>query len=245
MNKTKIDWCDMSWNPVTGCLHECKYCYARKIAERFDGHAVGYNPKRAVIDGKTTPFPFGFKPTLYKARLTDPQSSKRPSTIFVCSMADLFGTWVPDAWIREVFEACAAAPQHRYLFLTKNPTRYDALIDAGLLPTGDNMWYGTTCTDLTKPLHWNKQAHTFMSCEPMLGPWPAPNEGSNLTHMLPEWVILGAESGNRKGKVIPERWWVENAVAQCKANHTPVFMKESLRDLMGEDFVQQFPWSTE
>ena len=37
MEKTKIDWCDSSWNPVTGCLHSCKYCYARSIANRFSG----------------------------------------------------------------------------------------------------------------------------------------------------------------------------------------------------------------
>ena len=37
MNKTKIDWCDSTWNPVTGCLHGCEYCYARNIAHRFGG----------------------------------------------------------------------------------------------------------------------------------------------------------------------------------------------------------------
>lgn len=37
MDKTKIEWCDSTWNPVTGCLHGCEYCYARQIAERFRG----------------------------------------------------------------------------------------------------------------------------------------------------------------------------------------------------------------
>lgn len=264
MNKTKIDWCDMSWNPVTGCLHECEYCYARQIANRFgvqpfgsallepaqykivEGHPVLDTPlySESIIRGekKKEPYPFRFEPTFHRYRLGEPTRKTKPQTIFVCSMADLFGEWVPDAWIQEVFDTCMATPQHRYLFLTKNPVRYDELIDKGILPECDNMWYGSTCTDLETPLHWNRKANTFMSCEPMLAAWPASNDGSNLANMLPDWVILGAESGNRKGRVVPERRWVENAVAQCRANGQPVFMKESLRALMGEDFVQEFPW---
>jgi len=252
MNRTKIDWADMSWNPVTGCLHDCPYCYARRIAERFgqtanaDGgsHGVDQSRVKSYYEAAhhTGPYPYGFDPTIYYDRLSDPAKAKKPQTIFTCSMADLFGEWVPVEWIQAVFEACEKAPQHRYLFLTKNPGRYDELIDTGILPERDNMWYGTTCTDMSMPLHWNLNAHTFMSCEPMLAPWPAAGRRSNQANMLPEWVILGAETGNRKGKVTPERHWVENAVAQCRANGQAVFMKESLRSLMGEDFVQEYPW---
>jgi len=246
MNKTKIDWCDMTWNPVTGCMHGCEYCYARTMARRFSTQTATPNGEiHDLLKRPETIYPFGFDPTFHRYRLSQPKQMRetKPQNIFVGSMADLFGYWVPDEWIQEVFNACEAAPWHRYLFLTKNPFRYDALIDKGILPERSaNMWYGTTCTDLTKPLHWNKNANTFMSCEPMLALWPDPNSGSNLKTMLPDWVILGAETGNRKGKVIPERWWIQNAVAQCRANGTPVFMKESLRGLMGEDFVQEFPW---
>ncbi|MFR1061782.1 MAG: DUF5131 family protein [Enterocloster sp.] len=59
-------------------------------------------------------------PTFHKYRLNEYQN-KKSRNIFVCSMADLFGEWVPDEWIEEVFEACDNAPQHNYLFLTKNP----------------------------------------------------------------------------------------------------------------------------
>ena len=157
-------------------------------------------------------------------------------------MADLFGDWVPDEWIAEVFKACEKAPQHRYLFLTKNPARYDALIDSGILPERrENMWYGTTCTDMKQPLHWNCNAHTFMSCEPMLAPWN-PAGGRGIAKMMPEWVIFGAETGNRRNKVIPLKEWVSNAMRQCRNNGCAVFMKDSLRELMGEEFVQEFPW---
>lgn len=269
-DKTKIDWADATWNPVTGCLHGCEYCYARKIAERFGAREI-YDPEcqcqrhlieRGMLKGTGKPleldypweqknkdgsitnaaYPFGFEPTFHRYRLDEPKRWKKPRNIFVCSMADLFGEWVPDGWIQEVFNACKAAPQHRYLFLTKNPSRYDALIDSGTLPEHlENMWFGTTCTDMNQPLHWNCNAHTFMSCEPMLAPWN-PAGGKGIARMVPEWVIFGAETGNRKGRVMPKKEWVSNAVRQCRNNGSAIFMKESLREIMGEDFVQEFPW---
>ena len=59
---------------------------------------------------------------------------------------------------------------------------------------------------------------------------------------MPEWVIFGAETGNRKGKVTPEKAWIDNAVKMCRNIKAKVFMKESLREIMGGDFVQEFPW---
>lgn len=216
-SKTKIDWCDSSWNPVTGCLHGCEYCYARRIAERFGSKQKPESIERSVLNapmrctdlysymrmagisqGKVQPYPFDFSPTFHRYKLDEPKHWKKPRTIFVCSMADLFGEWVPDEWIEQVFEACKAAPQHRYLFLTKNLARYDKLIDSGILPEHcENMWYGSTCTDITQMLHWNRNAHTFMSCEPMLAPW-YPAGGNGIAYIMPEWVIFGAETGNRK-----------------------------------------------
>ena len=132
MNKTKIEWCDRTWNPVTGCLHECEYCYARRIAKRFgtlDRDEAGeglefvldtperfYELNEPVRDseGKIEPYPADFYPTLHYYRMDEPQRKTKPQTIFVCSMADLFGDWVPDSWIEEVFAACVKAPQHRY-----------------------------------------------------------------------------------------------------------------------------------
>ena len=129
MNKTKIEWCDSTWNPVTGCLHGCEYYYARRIAERFGGCDNPIDSRELLQpmtitrrNGKAVdaPFPFGFEPTLHRYRLDEPYQ-RRGLNIFVCSMADLFGEWVPDEWIEEVMNACLLSPQHRYLFLTKNP----------------------------------------------------------------------------------------------------------------------------
>ncbi len=160
MNKTKIEWADYTWNPVTGCLHGCEYCYARKIAKRFGLHletnAVQVLDKKysyetyCIMTGEkdyiSSPYPYDFYPTFHKYRLGEPARKTKGQKIFVCSMADMFGEWVPDEWIKEVFEACEKAPQHRYFFLTKNPSRYWQLHKNGLLPDKNNFWYGATLT---------------------------------------------------------------------------------------------------
>lgn len=289
MKKTKIDWADSTWNPVTGCLHGCEYCYARAIANRFGWHANEPDINERVLyeipvfDGKKQPYPFDFAPTFHQYRLGEPAAWTKPRTIFVCSMADLFGDWVPDEWIKQVFEACEAAPQHRFLFLTKNPARFGRINGWNHQYNNeyakDNMWFGTTITrqyelSRIRELPYGN-AHTFLSIEPIL-------ERIDLDCYLPtadtrwhcsycghyadtytnhcgscgrqggysgsfrkqpvNWIILGAESGNRKNKVVPRREWIDSIVQICDERSIPVFMKESLRGLMGDDFRQEFPW---
>lgn len=279
--KTKIDWCDASWNPVTGCLHGCEYCYARRIAERFGAREI-YDPEcqcqrhlieRGMLTGTGKPleldypweqknkdgsitnaaYPFGFSPTFHRYRLDEPQKWKKPRTIFVCSMADLFGEWVPDAWIQEVFSACEKAPQHRYMFLTKNPGRFKSLRGNGIrLP--ESCWIGTSVTTDMEETdqyagrtryisdNWDSTAHWFVSVEPILEQMSR-SSIENLTAM--HWVIVGAETGNRKGRVIPEKEWIAEIADECKRCRIPIFMKDSLRELMGVDFRQEFPWEGE
>lgn len=243
--KTKIDWCDSTWSPVTGCLRNCEYCYARKIANRFSMQILTGHDHLYICDepvkrenGSVCPYPFGFDPTFHIRKLGEPQKWKQPKNIFVCSMADLFGDWVPTRWIADVFNACKAAPQHRYLFLTKNPKRYFELNRDGLLPNDDNLWYGTTLTTPIFPLFLSDIHNTFISFEPLLEEIVI--ERMDLSYF--NWVIIGAETGNRKGKVIPEKKWITGIVNECNILETPVFMKESLRGIMGEDFLQEFPW---
>ena len=314
-SKTKIDWADATWNPVTGCLHDCEYCYARRIAERFGGGwrhqsepadkswrhwrqsnddlsrdllgdwAYHANRQNHVLNEqcysypccpipeytkendpcrKKAPYPYYFDPTFHRYKLDEPQHWKKPRNIFVCSMADLFGDWVPDEWIEEVFKACDAAPWHRYLFLTKNPKRLCLMASATKvflwnvdhqdsqvhprtteyaevmrLPIRDNWWFGSTidnskATCFRDGYTWN----TFTSIEPL-------TEHLNMgigSFGHSKWTIIGAETGNRKGKIAPKREWVENIVEAAQITGVKVFMKESLRSLMGADFRQEFPW---
>ena len=260
--KTKIDWCDATWNPVTGCLHGCEYCYARRIAERFGSnqmpmlpdYPVLYEPVRCtdtyaymresgISTGKIQPYPFDFLPTFHRYKLDEPQKWKKPRNIFVCSMADLFGDWVPDEWILEVFKACKAAPQHRYLFLTKNPARYDKLCRYDL-PYLDGAMFGYTL-DESHTLEWFERENpphgedVFVSIEPITEPLNT----LSFQHIAKcGWVIVGAETGNRKNKIIPEKKWVDDIASACRETGVPLFMEESLRPIMGDDFRQEFPW---
>lgn len=282
MNNTKIEWCDSTWNSVTGCLHDCEYCYARKIANRFGtidktiesaaeegiglGDAYFRNPDYFYElnepvrneNGRIEPYPANFYPTFHRYRLNEPQKWKKPCTIFVCSMADLFGEWVPDEWIKEVFEACAKAQQHRYLFLTKNPKRYVELERRFLLPHNDNMWYGTTATNneqfsnAVKSFgNLSSKAKTFLSIEPLLENIDAvgvrtPNKGCNALAFMFYWVIIGAETGNNKNKIVPEKSWIDSICNAADEVEIPVFMKESLLPIMGEENMRrEFPWQNE
>ena len=250
MNKTKIDWATMTWNPVTGCLRGCPYCYAEKIAKRFGQDAVLEKGNVwLVLDepyyyGRVlptrSPFPVGFQPTFHRYRLDEPAKIKQPQNVFVCSMADLFGDWVYDEWIEKVFEACNKAPQHRYLFLTKNPQRLIDLNRQDELPLTKNFWYGTTIT--RDGQFFAGDRNTFLSIEPIMGEF---GKCENITNKLIQWVIVGAETGNRKGKVIPKREWIEEIVENCRKRNIPVFLKNSLRDIWGESLIQEYPWGEE
>ena len=263
MNKTKIDWADRTWNPVIGCLHDCQYCYARKIAHRFGGRWIQNTGKNKKQDdgnlrelGIPLPYqhkkgclinaayPFVFSLTFHRYRLGEPSKIKKPQNIFVCSMADLFGEWVPDEWIKAVFEACKKAPQHRYLFLTKNPERYYRLWDDISIYIPNNFWLGATITNSTDRYFYSldRMQNSFLSIEPI---------HENLegfddipSHRFPDWCIIGAETGNQEGKIIPKREWIENIIGVCRDNNIPVFMKNNLQDIWKEPLIQEYPWIT-
>ncbi|MCH5199736.1 MAG: DUF5131 family protein [Oscillospiraceae bacterium] len=290
MNRTKIEWCSMTWNPVTGCYHTCEYCYARKIANRFNGNKKEtfytyvdeiFHSKNGKIlarccsqhicitsSGKfvKAAYPYGFTPTLHEYRLDEPQKKTKPQTIFVCSMADLFGEWIPDSWIEKVFEACNKASQHKYLFLTKNPERYVDLYNGKLFPYlhKENMWFGTSITNAEEteraasaigklPINCN----TFFSIEPLHMDIASTSAWANTGYgKWASWFIIGAETGNNKNKVIPEKAWIDNIISDCKRDKSiydrmfppyrsaaPVYMKDSLLPIMGEENMKrELPW---
>lgn len=262
MNKSAIDWCDFSWNPITGCRRGCEYCYARNQARRFCGDTrlhkssaqlqAANGPAGKIYTlaapfktdrGQTCAFPAGFEPTLHEYRLPDPAKKKKPASIFVCSMADLFAPGIPDEWIDRVFGACKAAPQHNYMFLTKSPERYITLANAGKLPTREerpNFWYGTTVTKFDDPFFGGADTYnTFVSVEPISS---AIDIGRVLFAGV-RWVIVGAETGYREGKVAPELGWIKHIVDTCRGRGVPVLLKDSaeLRAVWPGELIQEFP----
>ena len=238
MNKTAIEWTDYTWNPVTGCWgpggtaekpNRCPYCYAAPLTNRF---------KRT------------FAPTFYPVRLDQPARVKKPSKIFVCSMADLFGDWVPTPWILRVLERVndAKNSHHTFQFLTKNPKR---LKDFN--PWPDNCYVGTTVTnqaDADERLHWLVQVQApvlFVSHEPLLAdidlkPWVHFPCGQVI-----QWAIIGAMTG--PGAVRPDPVWVLRLEQQYQEAGVPIFEKNNLRlpgdrqDVIsaGARLFQEFP----
>ena len=210
MNKTKIEWCDYTWNPVVGCKHGCSYCYAKKICNRFKM------------------IPKFEEPKFYPERINDPLKKKEHSTIFVVSMGDLFGEWVPAEWIKQVLSTTWAAPGHKFMFLTKNPKRYKEF------EFPENCWLGATITGEQTKEDWPRNLKndiigslyglknkTFLSIEPLLGQfW-----GHSFTGI--DQVIIGAMTG--PGAVKPEKHWIESITHDnilYKSNIKP-FMKDA------------------
>jgi protein gp37 len=261
-NKTKIEWCDSTWSPVTGCLHGCEYCYARDIVRRFGG---AYSPtfeKNVNLDspvvndcwkqptdideprgymtkkGKliNAPYPYGLIPTFHRYRLGVPQTWKTPRSIFVCDMADLFHDAVPDEWIQAIFEACAAAPQHTYLFLTKNPKRYFTL--SADLSAHKNRWFGTTLTGSESKFPSSDRLNCFLSIEPLLSSFDGIMDLADI-----KGIIIGAMTGPGAKKHQPRREWIDDIVAAADNAGVPMFMKNSLMPIVGEENMRrELPW---
>ncbi len=215
MNRTKIEWVvnadgsqGFTWNPVTGCLHGCGYCYARGISKRFD--KVG-----------------DFRPTFHQDRLSQP-FGKRSSTIFVCSMGDLFGEWVPDDWINEVLDNTRFSLQHDFIFLTKNPGRYREFYfpkNCWLGASTDTSNHASTFTNnLSSEKRQNK---TFISAEPLLE-----DVSKSVDYDAVDWIIIGGL--NRSGKPVPAEKggtsieWVMNLIGEADSFKIPVFVKDGL-----------------
>jgi protein gp37 len=237
-NETKgagISWAAWSWNPVTGCLHGCDYCYARAIAtdERY-GSA----------------YPAGFTPLFHHERLDAPANTAIPAArrddpayerVFVCSMADLYGRWVPDEWIQKVHASMCANPQWQYITLTKFPARYVGL----QMPPG--AWVGTS-VDEQKRVRIAEDAFRkidgvavkWLSLEPL----KEPLEFTDLSVF--DWVVIGAQTETRQPDGVvpafaPPFEWVARIVVQALDAGCRVHLKPNLRSAPGMQWLDQYP----
>src|SRR5438105_1344279 len=183
-DKSAIEWTDATWNPVTGCTKVspgCAHCYAETFAERWRG-----------LPGH--PYEQGFELRLWPERLEVPLRWRRPRTIFVNSMSDLFHEAIPIEYIAKIFEVMQRADWHVFQVLTKRPERLEALADD--LPWPPNVWMGVSIENrrfVHRADHLRRTpAQTkFISAEPLLGPL----ERLDLSGI--HWLIAGGESGPR------------------------------------------------
>jgi protein gp37 len=211
MSFTKIEWTEKTWNPVTGCTPfsaGCANCYAKTLAHRLK--AMG-NPKYAN----------GFSLTLHIDTLLEPLKWKKPSTIFVCSMSDLFHEDVPFNFIDRVMDIIIQTKQHRYQVLTKRAERMFEYFNHRVVPI--NVWLGVTVEDIsaTSRIDILKRLQTsirFISCEPLLSDLGL----LDLTDI--DWVIVGGETGQYARSMRPE--WVRSILQQAEIRNIPFFFKQ-------------------
>lgn len=209
--KSPIEWTEATWNPVTGCNKisaGCKNCYAEQLSRRLK--AMG---QKNYING--------FKLTLQPHMLELPLSWKKPRTIFVNSMSDLFHKEVPTEYIQQVFDVMNKASWHRFQVLTKRAERLAELNDS--LNWSENIWMGVSVENKNfvsriDYLRSTKARIKFLSLEPLLSPL----KNLNLTNI--DWVIVGGESGF-KARPIKEDWVID-IKTQCDKAKTAFFFKQ-------------------
>lgn len=251
MSKTKIEWAERSWNPITGCTKistGCKNCYAERMSKRLAGR-YGYD--------KDNPFKITFHPN----RLEEPLRWRKPQIVFVCSMGDLFHEDVDDGILCRIFDTMFATEQHTFLILTKRPERMKKFITKCVQGgVAKNVWLGVTVenqemADKRIPiLLQTPAAKRFVSVEPMLGEvtlwkwllsdgWtpsfydPDNAEGipcAEPTNEYINWVICGGETGHGARPMHPD--WAKHLRDQCIHANVPFFFKQWGEYIEAEDF---------
>lgn len=211
MADSRIEWTDATWNPTTGCTKisaGCKYCYAERMAKRL---------KLMGVDK----YEEGFSLAVHEDELAAPLRWKKPRTIFVNSMSDLFHRDVPDEFISRVFEVMVQCPKHQFQVLTKRAGRLERL--ARNLPWAANIWMGVSVEDSRQlprvdALRTTGAAVKFLSLEPLIGPLP----GLDLSGI--NWVIVGGESGPKARPM--DASWVLEIRERCRKAKVPFFFKQ-------------------
>ncbi len=226
---TKIEWCDRTWNPVTGCTpisRGCVNCYAARMAKRLQR-----------IGGKTgKKYKDGFAVACHRKELAKLSRRQKPRRIFVCSMSDLFHEAVPQTFILNVFGRMHTVKQHTYVVLTKRPERmvsflvgyYSRFLGedfSGLVGEYGHVWLGTSIEDQSaaeeRVLQLNAlpSPNRFLSCEPLLGRIDLVGVWRRI-----QCVIIGGESG--PGARPCQIEWIESLVEQCDEVGVKAFVKQ-------------------
>jgi protein gp37 len=208
---SKIEWTEVTWNPVTGCTkisHGCKLCYAERLAKRLQAMGV-------------EKYQQGFEVALHHTTLEQPAKWRKPKRVFVNSMSDLFHKAVPTQFIQSVFQVMNQNPQHQFQVLTKRPSRVCQL--NGKVNWSSNIWLGVSIESERWVERLDRLKSTdaqvkFLSLEPLIGPLP------NLDLGEIDWVIVGGESGPKARPIDPN--WVREIRDNCIGNGVPFFFKQ-------------------
>jgi len=225
--RTRIEWTDATWNPVTGCTKVspgCDNCYAHVVSHlRLRKIYTAQPPVNPTPENLEDPFAV----RLWPERLTHPRKWRHPRMVFVNSMSDLFHAEIPEDFVREVFTVMLEEDRHVFQVLTKRPSRAARFwkrnqerLGCQTLP--EHIWIGATVENQgvihrVKQLDSIPAAIRFLSCEPLLGPVKLDLSGV-------QWVIAGGESGVGFRPV--KEAWVHSIRDQCLEMDVPFFFKQ-------------------
>jgi protein gp37 len=218
MNATKIEWCEATLNPIVGCPHGCDYCYARKQAKR--------QKQRCKLC-------YDFIPHPHLERLIQLSPTQKPKKIFIDSMWDWNASGIKDQWLSDIIDKMRECSQHTFQILSKRPKRYSKF------KYPNNVWLGTSvatdadCFRIDQLLQSNSKNIKFVSIEPI---------HSRINHSFDglDWIIIGAETGNSKVKIIPDKNWIGEIIERGKQKGIAVFVKENAN---WPQAIQEFPIS--
>lgn len=211
MAKSKIEWTENTWNPVTGCTKisdGCKNCYAAVMAQRLK-----------LMGNKK--YVNGFEVALHEYCLNDPLKWKKPSLIFVNSMSNLFHEDIPLEFIQKIFGIMNTASWHTFQILTKRAERLAEL--APYLTWSPNIWQGVTVeSDQYKKridsLRKVDARVRFISFEPLI------SEVKSLDLTGIDWAIVGGESGFKSRMIDSE--WVLSIKNDCDHHGVSFYFKQ-------------------
>ena len=202
-------------NLVIGCTVGCDYCYARNNVKRYH-----------MIDDFS-------KPEFYPGKLRL-MEKPCPQNFLLTGMSDLC-VWKPE-WLEEVLAKMRANPQHQFLFLSKRPDLLN--IDCEL----DNAWFGVTVTRRAElwridALRKNVRAkHYHVTFEPLF------DDPGEVDLQGIDWLVVGTMTGAQSRKVHTDPAWARSLTEQAHVRNIPVFWKEDLLPIMGEEsMVQELP----
>jgi protein gp37 len=218
MNQTKIEWTDWTLNPVVGCNHGCDYCYAQKQAKR--------QKQRCELCYQFIPHP-------HLERLSQLNPKQKARKIFIDSMWDFNSTRVEEEWLRIIISKMRECDQHTFQILSKRPEGYERF------EFPSNVWLGTSiattedCHRVEDLVSLGNRNIKFVSIEPIhekIDFW--------FSRSRVDWLIVGAETGNRKGKIKPKMEWITAIIENARTEKIPLFIKGNLH---WPDRIQEYP----
>jgi len=218
MNLTKIEWTDWTLNPVVGCNHGCEYCYASKQAKR--------QKQRCELC-------YNFLPHPHLERLKHLSLIQKPKKVFIDSMWDWNSSRVEEEWLMRIIDRMKECSQHTFQILSKRPKGYVRF------EFPSNVWLGTSiattedCHRVETLANLENLNTKFVSIEPI-------HEHINFWFSKKgiDWIIIGAETGNRKEKIRPEAEWIMSIIENARVEEIPLFIKGNVH---WPEKIQEYP----